>query len=77
MTNFWLNIDLPTKKCHLHKSSCNWAKGKYSTTPKGIGKLHQDGGWLESKSELASEEYYEENYGSRRGYVFAKCKECF
>ena len=48
-----------------------------ATSLKGVGELCRDGGWLEFKSERAGEKFFQDNFGGRSGYVYAKCRECF
>lgn len=45
-TMVWLNIDLCTRKCTLHKEGCHLEKSKIYTTFKGLDELYEHGGWL-------------------------------
>jgi hypothetical protein len=61
MTLFWMNIDIPTRNCRLHKDTCKWARGKYSTPLKGVGELRRDGGWLKFDTIASAQNFLEQN----------------
>ena len=64
---YWLNIDIPTKKCVVHDDKCAWAKLVTQRKPefKGIGELKSAGGWLSFPSMEEAEKYWEQNLASK------------
>jgi hypothetical protein len=54
---FWLNVDFPTSKATLHRSSCSYAQSISATELKGIGQIKRDGGWMPAESRHQAEGY--------------------
>lgn len=58
MSNFWLNIYIPTKICTVHSDKCPFVKKIRETNFKGIGELKLHGGWLKFKSMSEINSYF-------------------
>ena len=70
----WLNVDIPTKKCTLHRDGCN-LKPRQEPRYKGFGELKRDGGWLSFNSDDEAEAYYRRDW-RQRGYEWIRCSFC-
>ncbi len=73
-SNYWLNVDIPTKKATLHALGCKYEIEKRETPLKGLGHLKRDGGWLGFASEADADIYARAKLS---GYVIKKCGFCF
>ncbi len=72
---YWLNVDIPTKKCTLHRAGCIYETSKQETSLKGIRQLKRDGGWLSFSSELDATATFTGTYAPR-DYRLASCAKC-
>ncbi len=70
----WLNVDIPTEKCTLHREGCTW-KPRKEPGYKGFGKLKRDGGWLSFKTDSDAESYYRGDWQGK-GYEYIRCSHC-
>ncbi len=72
---YWMNVDIPTRQCTLHRSGCTYERRKRATPYKGIGHLGRDGGWLSFSSEQEARDYFSRHF-LPQGYQFVRCSYC-
>ena len=75
MSNYWMNIDKPKKRCTVHSEVCRYSREKSETSLKGIGTIKRDGGWMPFISIEEARTYFDENWYSP-GYTFSPCRFC-
>ncbi len=75
MSNFWLNIDIPTRICTVHSDKCSFVKKIMETMFKGVGELKRDSGWLKFKSMNEINSYFKLNFEGK-GFILRKCLVC-
>ncbi|HEY4554661.1 MAG TPA: hypothetical protein VIG80_15815 [Bacillaceae bacterium] len=69
----WINVDIPTRTCTVHQSSCSYTR--MAETPyKGIGKDLRDGGWHSFQSAEQAEACQRTKYSD---YKYKTCGRCF
>lgn len=72
----WVNVDLPTGLCTIHRETCRHALNARRTPYKGHGDLLRDGGWLEFNSRDAAESYADWLIDARSRLNVLHCTEC-
>ncbi len=75
MSKYWLNVDIPTKICTIHRSNCPFTRRIKETDVKGIGRIKIRGGWLQFNSIDEIREYFEANFNTKK-YVLRYCLKC-
>ena len=73
MDNYWVNVDLPTKRFVLHNPDCAYVDKKVETDYKGLLQIKRDGGWLSFETSAAAEQYRRENHPQTN---FRRCEVC-
>ena len=74
--DYWMNVDVPTKRCVLHRPGVAYAVGKRETPFKGIGHVKRDGGWLGFASEQEARSYFESALQGE-GFGLVGCARCW
>lgn len=71
---YWMNVDVPTQKCTIHRIGCEHELRKYETNKKGIEKIKENGGWLSFQSLPAAEMHYRNHYQQRNYALSLRCR---
>jgi len=69
---YWLNIDIPTQKCTVHKTDCTFKPKKSKF--KGVRSLDRDGGWMPFSDRISLLKYRLDSFRDIELHFCSFCK---